>query len=397
MPKAWLEQRDAHLSGVNFTPHADEGFFAALRRWWSGERIEPAAQPCGGWFWLLGYEAARLIEPQLSLPENHSGWPDALAVRCAALLDIDSAARAWLWAEDHGAAEQVLADLAQPMLPVASAVTARLSVDEENERQFIDGVARIHEYLRAGDVFQVNLSRRWRIHGAAEPASLYRRLCHHNPAPFAASLAWQGRALLSSSPERLLYVNGRQVLTRPIAGTYPRGVDAAADAALRRALVKNIKERAEHVMLIDLERNDLGRVCEHGSVRVAERLKVESYAHVHHLVSEVRGELRRDIDPLQALQAVFPGGTITGCPKLRAMEIIAELEGEGRGPYTGSLGYLSLDGRLDANILIRTLVGNGPRLTFRAGAGIVADSQAAAELAETRHKARGLLRALGIE
>jgi anthranilate synthase component 1 len=206
---------------------------------------------------------------------------------------------------------------------------------------------------------------------------------------------WQGSAVLSSSPERLVQIEGNRVQTRPIAGTRPRAKDASEDRRQVERLLASLKERAEHIMLIDLERNDLGRVCESGSVEVSELMTTESYAHVHHIVSNVTGRLRVDAGPGDVLRAVFPGGTITGCPKVRAMEIIAELEGVGRGPYTGAMGYLCRSGRLDMNILIRSLVCEDGLVTLRAGAGIVADSDPDAELAETRAKARGLLLALG--
>jgi len=216
------------------------------------------------------------------------------------------------------------------------------------------------------------------------------------PSPFAALLRFEDFALLSSSPERLLSIRGNTVATRPIAGTRPRGASAQADAELIRSLLDNEKERAEHVMLIDLERNDLGRVCAAGSVRVDEYMSVESYAHVHHIVSNVSGLLRNDVSPVGVIRALFPGGTITGCPKVRCMEIIAELEAGGRGAYTGSIGYVNRDGSCDLNILIRTITAQANRFTFRAGAGIVADSKPAQELAETRAKAEGLLRAFAV-
>ena len=189
-------------------------------------------------------------------------------------------------------------------------------------------------------------------------------------------------------------MSGRSVATRPIAGTRPRSGRNDADAAEIAALIAHPKERAEHIMLIDLERNDLGRVCEGGSVEVDEFLTVESYQHVHHIVSSVRGRLRAGLTMIDALRAVFPGGTITGVPKIRCMQLIAQLEGQGRGAYTGSLGYLGLYGQCDFNILIRTLVVGESELRFRTGAGIVADSDARHELEETRAKARGLLAAL---
>jgi len=222
----------------------------------------------------------------------------------------------------------------------------------------------------------------------------------NNPAPFAGVFAGPGWAVVSASPERLVAVRGDVVETRPIAGTRPR-MPGDDDTMRIRELVDHPKERAEHVMLIDLERNDLGRVCTPGSVEVDELMTVESYAHVHHIVSNVRGRLRSDATPGEVIRAVFPGGTITGCPKVRCMQIIAELEGQGRGTYTGAMGWLNRDGDLDLNILIRSAeiqgsMSGGSRLCFRTGAGIVADSDPQRELDETRAKARGMLRALGV-
>jgi anthranilate synthase component 1 len=191
-------------------------------------------------------------------------------------------------------------------------------------------------------------------------------------------------------------VRGREVETRPIAGTRARLGEPASDDSEKRELLANAKERAEHVMLIDLERNDLGRICEAGTVEVNEFMVTESYPHLHHIVSNVRGRLRRGITPGDTLRAVFPGGTITGCPKYRCMQIIGELEGEARGAYTGSLGYLNVDGDMDFNILIRTATLSRGELRFRTGAGIVADSDWQRELAETRTKAQGMLRAFGV-
>jgi anthranilate synthase component 1 len=273
------------------------------------------------------------------------------------------------------------------------------AVHEEDPRAYLERVRRAKEYVRAGDVYQANLSRPWDVAvqgaGSASPAAaLYARLCAANPAPFAALAQWQDVGILSSSPERLVRVEGRAVETRPIAGTRPRSRRPGGDRDEMAELAAHPKERAEHIMLIDLERNDLGRVCEPGSVRVDELMTIESYTHVHHIVSNVSGVLKGDVTALGAVRAVFPGGTITGCPKFRCMQIIAELEGEGRGAYTGSLGYLTRDGRLDLNILIRTMTVSGTGVAFRAGAGIVADSDPERELEETRAKARGLLAAL---
>ncbi len=273
-------------------------------------------------------------------------------------------------------------------------------VEEEDASAYLARVRRAKEYVRAGDIYQANLSRPWTVAldddgapGAA--AALYRRLCAANPAPFAALAQWRGEAILSSSPERLVRVAGRRIETRPIAGTRPRSRQPGGDSREMTELAAHPKERAEHVMLIDLERNDLGRVCAPGTVRVDEFMSIESYTHVHHIVSNVSGELDDGVTPIGAVRAVFPGGTITGCPKFRCMQIIAELEAAGRGAYTGSLGYLTRDGRLDLNILIRSMTLSARQLSFRAGAGIVADSDPERELEETRAKARGLLAALG--
>jgi len=274
-----------------------------------------------------------------------------------------------------------------------------LRVEEDDPGQFLAHVHQAQEYIRAGDVFQVNLSRGWGVTLAESVSTvdLYRKLCQANPSPFAGLMSLgPDRAVISSSPERLVSVRGRTVSTRPIAGTHPRSMDAKLDRDLSNGLMQHPKERAEHVMLIDLERNDLGRVCSTGTVQVREFMTLETYRHVHHIVSEVSGILRDDVTPAQVIRAVFPGGTITGCPKVRCMQIIAELEHTPRSAYTGSMGYINRDGSLDFNILIRTLVRRGSDMTLRAGAGIVADSIPNRELAETRAKAKGLLVALDV-
>jgi anthranilate synthase component I len=376
-------------------------FFPALEDAWRRERIARPAAPDvpfrGGWVLLLGYEAAAACEPRLQLPRAAGAIPVALALRCPAAIVYDHACdRTILVAESDRLPLLQSLERALSEAP-AAVVPARLSLvpREDDPAAFVDAVTRVHEYLRAGDVFQVNLSRGWSadVPAGTQPAALYAALRAANPAPFAGLLQEPGWAVLSSSPERLVSVAGSDVQTRPIAGTRPRLV-GHDDASNIRELVAHPKERAEHVMLIDLERNDLGRVCVPGSVRVDELMTVESYAHVHHIVSNVRGTLRAGATPVDVLRAVFPGGTITGCPKVRCMEIIAELEGAGRGPYTGALGYVNRDGDMDMNILIRTLWLDGETVRLRAGSGIVADSSAQRELEETRAKARGLLRAL---
>lgn len=380
---------------------AGEDFLAALDADWRAASLPPPVDPAlpfrGGWALFLAYELAAQVEPTLQLPDAPGPMPVALALRApAAVLRDRSSGRCLAVAEPGGEAwlDRIERLATAPATETAGFATPTLREDEP--QRFLDGVARIHHYLRAGDVFQVNLSRAWRAEfdTAPDPSAVYDRLRRANPAPFAGLLRDGDAALLSSSPERLVSVRGRRAETRPIAGTRPRfpGDD---EAARIRDLVGNPKERAEHVMLIDLERNDLGRVCVPGSVRVDELMTVESYAHVHHIVSNVGGELRAGVTPGEVIRAVFPGGTITGAPKVRCMQIIAELEGEGRGPYTGALGYLNRDGDLDLNILIRSAWLQGRELQFRTGAGIVVDSDAAHELDETRAKARGLLRALG--
>lgn len=358
----------------------------------------------GGWLIFVGYEVAAGIEHRLALPASPDPFA-ALALRVPAAIVRDRVRRrSYLVAEasraDHiGRMQRDLASLADapagsrvPECPISGRLT------EEPPARFIEGVHRVQEYIAAGDVYQVNLSRGWRLDLAAgDPpaaATLYRALRRANPAPFAASFVHEDWALISSSPERLFKVRAGEIVTRPIAGTRPRR-RRGSEAHERAALHAHPKERAEHVMLVDLERNDLGRICIPGSVEVEEFLALETYAHVHHLVSSVRGRLRAGVGPGAVLRALFPGGTITGCPKVRCMQIIAELEGAGRGAYTGSLGYLNHDGSGEFNILIRTLTYQRSRgeVRFRAGAGIVADSDPQQELEETRAKARGLLRA----
>ena len=358
----------------------------------------------GGYALYLGYELAAQVEPRLRLPAFSGPLPIAAALRCpVAVVRERDGGRCWLVGE--AGSEPLLAAIEADALALSStdsayaadALPAPLALIEDEPETFLDGVARVHDYLQAGDVFQVNLSRGWRARygEAVDAAAAYAALRRANPAPFAGLMQLPGGAVLSSSPERLVSVRGGRVETRPIAGTRPR-FDGDDERARIAELVGHPKERAEHVMLIDLERNDLGRVCVPGSVRVDELMAVESYAHVHHIVSNVSGDLRDGVTPGQVIAAVFPGGTITGCPKVRCMEIIAELECAGRGPYTGAMGYLDLRGEMDLNILIRTLWTDGDALAFRAGAGIVIDSDADRELAETRAKARGLLRALGL-
>jgi para-aminobenzoate synthetase component I len=259
---------------------------------------------------------------------------------------------------------------------------------------YLAAVRRAIEYVHAGDCFQVNLSQRLLAPLAEHPLSLYSRLRDRNPAPFAGYLDLGDFAIASASPERFLRVTAGDVETRPIKGTRPRGATPAEDAARVAELSASPKDRAENVMIVDLLRNDLGRVCRYGSVRVSRVCEVETYRYVHHLVSEVRGKLAAGRTPLDLLRACFPGGSVTGAPKVRAMEIIAELEPTARGPYCGALGYVGFDRTMDTNILIRTFTAGRGWVQFPVGGGIVADSDPEREYSETLDKARGLLRSL---
>jgi len=379
-------------------------FLEQLDRAWQTHRRDKSpnisALPfSGGWFLYLGYELAGQVEPSLNLPQADDGLPTAFAARvpAAILVDHEQQQTVLITESDHkDLLDKMAADLEGMTAFANSKVHAVAELQEEEPTRYLQGIDQVKQYIVDGDVFQVNLSRKWQgeLSESVKPANIYQRLCEKNPAPFAGMALIDDVAIISSSPERLVQVANGRVETRPIAGTRPRSGNEAADNSLQQALLAHPKERAEHIMLIDLERNDLGRVCVPGSMEVDELMVLESYAHVHHIVSNVRGRLRDEVTPGQVIRAVFPGGTITGCPKVRCMEIIAELEGEGRGAYTGSMGYLNHDGSMDLNILIRTITQKGRHISLRAGAGIVADSIPEKELDETRAKARGLLLAL---
>lgn len=352
----------------------------------------------GGWLVCLSYELGGVLEPRIGLRGRAEDFPLVWLARIpAAILQRDS--RTWLMAEaGRGELIKALArDLARPAIVQDGSLAAPLEIFEEPEEQFLVGIRRIRDYIRAGDVFQVNLSRAWEaLYGRDVSASaLFRQLMRRNPAPFSALLDMGEWKIVSSSPERLVRVEGGgKISTRPIAGTHPRSLSLEQDRSLRTALAAHPKERAEHVMLVDLERNDLGRICLPGTVKVGALMEVASYTHVHHIESTVAGQLRPGVKAWDIIRALFPGGTITGCPKVRAMEIIRELEDQPRRAYTGSLGYINRDGSLDLNIVIRTFLVRGNRIAFRAGAGIVVDSVPLRELEETRAKAMGLINTL---
>ena len=394
-----LLQQGCELSGHH--EHDQTQFLMALDAWWGEERVTASESDLpfhGGWFLYLGYELAAEIEPSLQLHDDPL-LPTAFAVRCPAAIIYDHLNRncSLVWEDESELyAARIQSDIEQLGSGPAELEPRTISITDDAPQQFTTAVKSAKGYIAAGDVYQANLSRQWAVTVPQNLSShsLYESLCTANPGPFAGIAHWQGTSIISSSPERLVSVRKGVISTRPIAGTRRRGEDDATDEDLSSELFAHPKERAEHIMLIDLERNDLGRVCKAGTVEVDEMMVLESYTHVHHIVSNVRGELRDDVTPGQAIAAVFPGGTITGCPKVRCMQIIDELELAPRGAYTGSFGYLNRDGSLDLNILIRTMVKQGNEVTFRAGAGIVADSEPQAELDETRAKAEGMLRAL---
>jgi anthranilate synthase component 1 len=283
--------------------------------------------------------------------------------------------------------------LSQPEPQTQPAPTVRSNMTRE---RYEDGVRTIKEHIAAGDIYQAVLSQRFEADVKADPFTVYRALRHVNPSPYMYFTRMGGLSIVGSSPEMLVRVEGRHVETHPIAGTRPRGGGDEEDLRLGEELKRNEKERAEHVMLVDLGRNDLGRVCEFGTVRVPQYMTLERYSHVMHLVSRVDGTLAEDRDHLDALVACFPAGTVSGAPKIRAMEILAELEPTRRDIYAGAVGYIDFAGNLDFCIAIRTITIRNGRARIQAGAGIVADSNPAAEYEETRDKARAVLTALAM-
>jgi anthranilate synthase component 1 len=380
-------------------PGTGGGFCARLNHWWRDEAADPPSAPwpfAGGWFVFLGYELAAEIEPTLRLPRSPLPLVACAWRMRAAWLHDHLTGRSVIVAEPGAEPEAAVLrtdiDDAPPFVVVPASSGA---IAEDDPELYIEACRRTLRHIAAGDVYQANIARAWRarLPEGSSAAAVYANLRAANPGAFAGLALLGGFAILSSSPERLVRVRGRQVDTRPIAGTRPR--TAGTDHRSIGELTGSAKERAEHVMLIDLERNDLGRLCEPGTVHVDEFMVVESYAHVHHIVSNVSGRLRPEVAPGDVVRALFPGGTITGCPKVRCMQLIGDLEGAGRGAYTGAIGYLARDGSMDLNILIRTMTLHEGVLEWRAGAGIVADSDPERELDETRAKARGLLRSLG--
>jgi len=350
-----------------------------------------------GWLLYLSYEAVNCWQPKLTAPNEQQVL--ACAIRCAGAIVFDCVdQKSYLCGQSQA---------------VINAIEQRIQKNNdssfrhnhfqfkqvESAQRFQQGIETCQAYIRRGDIYQANLSRRWHYLSEDEhpcAASLFARLKQTNPAPFAALFQYHDWAVISSSPERLFDVKNGQVSTRPIAGTHPRGQDVHSDELQIKRLMSDDKEQAEHIMLVDLERNDIGQVSVPGSVEVNELMVVETYPHVHHIVSNIQGRLRHDVMMSDVIKALFPGGTITGCPKIRCMQIIAEIEQRPRGAYTGSIGYINHHGQADFNILIRSLDLHGQSLQFNAGAGIVHDSDPIKETEETEHKAQGLIRALAL-
>lgn len=376
----------------------------ALLREALGSRAPPAASALpfvGGAIGWLGYDLARRFE-RLGLASPLAPGAPQLAVGIYdwALVVDHYAQASWLVGRGDTAdpRRQRLRRLAEAR-PTAGGSAAAVRAfrvagplcSDMDQAGYRRRFAAVQEYIHAGDCYQVNLARRWSAPVTGDPWAAYARLRQLNPAPFAAYLNTPGMQVLSASPERFLALRDGQVETRPIKGTAPRAREPARDRALAARLAASEKDRAENLMIVDLLRNDLGRCCETGSVQVPELFAVESYAGVHHLVSSVTARLRTDADAASLLRACLPGGSITGAPKIRAMQIIDQLEGAPRGVYCGSIGYIGYDGAMDTNIAIRTASVADGHLDFRAGGGLVADSECDAEWAEIGLKARAML------
>jgi para-aminobenzoate synthetase component 1 len=360
---------------------------------------DPAAFE-GGMIGFFGYDLAPRLERLPRKARRESRIPDIRMALYDTAVTIDhESGRAELRAHDllgEGASAckrrfrkwRTALETRQPG-PIPRSV---LSPPTSNftHQEYLDGVRQALEYIAAGDIFQVNLSQRFTATGRPEPLDLYLRLLAISPAPFSAYLRWDDLAVVSASPEWFYRTQGEQIVTRPIKGTRPRGDSPAEDARLRDELAGSVKDRAELTMIVDLERNDLGRICRYGSIRVDEPMTIETFAQVHHRVATVRGRLRPQVGPIDVVRALFPGGSITGAPKIRAMEIIDELEPTRRSLYTGSIGYFSRGGTAAFNIAIRTLLVEGDRVSYQVGGAIVADSDPESEYQETLHKSRGL-------
>lgn len=354
---------------------------------------DPSLPPfVGGIFGFLAYDAVRCFEP---LAERDRVVPDAYFFEPEVLAVFDNRRhRLVLYSSNRERLEEARSRMAGPVPPRSGELLADAEVAPLDSREgFMDSVKRAKEYIRAGDIIQAVLSRRFTLPRVADAFTVYRGLRVINPSPYLYFLRTPAATLAGASPEVMVRVENGSVVVRPIAGTRPRGASTEEDAALAAELLADPKERAEHIMLVDLGRNDVGRVSEPGGVCVSDLMVVENYSHVMHIVSEVRGTLAKGCDAFDALRAAFPAGTLSGAPKVRAMQIIDELESAPRGIYGGAVGYFGPSGNADFGIAIRTLVDDGEKFLIQAGAGIVADSEPEKEADETEHKARAVVRA----
>ena len=342
----------------------------------------------GGAIGYIGYDAVRLWQEVGNNAEKDINIPDIYLLFYSKLVVYDH-----LFSKLYVVGDIDLNKRKEVFAKQERVDNAKISPSLSKEA-FEDIVLKAKEYIAEGDIYQANLSQRIEIETNADGWSLYKKLKEINPSPFAGFMDFSGMKIISCSPERLVKVQDGYIETRPIAGTSPREIEKEADLKSQKTLISHPKECAEHIMLVDLERNDLGRVSEYGSVKVDEFMAIESYSHVHHIVSNVCGKLDGKKDFIDILKAVFPGGTITGCPKVRCMQIIDELEPVRRNIYTGSMGYLGFNGSMDLNILIRTMLQVDNRLFIQVGAGIVADSVPEKEYNETLYKAGALIEAV---
>ena len=405
-------------SFIGFEPErtltAKEGVdaFAELKAFLEEYRLDYAGELpfIGGAVGYFGYELRHQVErlpkeaiDDVRIPDSFIGIYDGAIVVDHLLGKVHLASSGFFGNPEKWVAETEKVILAAEGMQFPVAMTTLSSearpklTANMTKAYYLDAIARIKEYIRSGDIYQVNMTQRFQCRTEASPYELYTRLRNINPAPFAAYLDFGMGQLLSSSPERFLQIRNGKVQTRPIKGTRPRGASEQEDSANRQELLESEKDRAELLMIVDLMRNDLGRVCKTGSVKVTEMYHIEDYSTVFQLVSTVEGELEQGIHALDCIKAAFPGGSITGAPKIRAMEVIDELEPTQRNVYTGSIGYVGFNGDADLNIVIRTIMLKDETAYFQVGGGIVWDSDAEMEYEETLVKAKALIEALQAE
>ncbi|WP_191559227.1 anthranilate synthase component I [Metabacillus idriensis] len=412
-PAAIVKGKDSVLSikAADSSEERTGNLLDSLREWFAGYKSakdETLPDFQGGAIGFFSYDCVRYFEKLDHCSEDDLETPDLYFLLFDDLTVFDHQEKT-VWFITHytqdsevDAAKQRLSDMEHRWTEVHTEPFIHKRIEPaKNESMphafsketFMDAVDKIKEYIASGDVFQVNLSVRQTQPLAVHPLKIYETLRELNPSPYMAYLEFKDFQIVSGSPELLVKIDGKQASTRPIAGTRSRGKDEEEDTKLANDLIENEKERAEHVMLVDLERNDLGRVCKYGTVEVNEFMVIEKYSHVMHIVSNVQGTLADDMDYMDVFKGVFPGGTITGAPKIRTMEIIEELEPTRRGIYTGSIGWIGYNGDMELNIVIRTLLAKDGHAYIQSGAGIVIDSNPKHEFKESLKKAQALLKA----